>query len=522
MRNQQAWFGLVILSVGLPQVARAGFDFAKLPRISRISDVTCGALIIQHPSGALFLAPVLRSDVSVHVTGVLARTEVRQTFQNPSEETLEGIYAFPLPDQAAVDHMQLIVGERIVEGRIKESGHAREIYARAKQQGDKASLVEQLRPNLFSTRVANLGPGNKVEVVIRFQETLVPQKHLFTLRFPLAFTQRYAPEGAEVLPPPPNPAPTKLRVLLDPGFPLANLASPSHPIVVEKRGRARLVRLGGLGRRDRDFLLTWTPKPSPKPRATILSEVHGDAVYALMMMLPPTETRRKERTREIIFILDSSASMEGRAMDDAKAAVLEALKRHISPRDHFNIIEFDARVRRLFPESRPGTRENLRTASDFVREIKLRRHDEGGPRNGRPPLGDRRRGRIPRLHPRFGVPRHRDSGDPLSTVGRRADLARPRGATPWPGRAGNVVLAAHKETHFAFLPRLKNGDRLTLESPYRTRTYRVDGLSVVHEDDRRFLTSENDRLTLVTYYPFGTTVPPPPLRYVVVATPIGG
>src|SRR5207344_3065346 len=102
------------------------------------------------------------------VAGIVARTRVTQRFRNPTAEWREGVYVFPLPDKAAVDQLRMQVGERIIEGQIRERGAAKATYEAAKREGKKASLVEQERPNLFTTSVAHLGPGEEVVVTIEF------------------------------------------------------------------------------------------------------------------------------------------------------------------------------------------------------------------------------------------------------------------------------------------------------------------------------------------------------------------
>ena len=92
------------------------------------------------------------------ITGLIARTIVRQTFENPGSEWAEGIYVFPLPETAAVDHLRMQVGDQTIEGMIQERAEAKKTYAKAKKEGKKASLIEQERPNMFTTSVANIGP----------------------------------------------------------------------------------------------------------------------------------------------------------------------------------------------------------------------------------------------------------------------------------------------------------------------------------------------------------------------------
>ena len=109
------------------------------------------------------------------------------------EDWLEGVYVFPLPETAAVDQLRMKVGERIIEGQIKERAEAKRRYEQAKQEGKRTSLVEQERSNLFTTSVANIGPGERITVEIEYQETVRYENGQFLLRFPMAVGQRYIP-----------------------------------------------------------------------------------------------------------------------------------------------------------------------------------------------------------------------------------------------------------------------------------------------------------------------------------------
>ena len=117
----------------------------------------------------------------------------RQTFRNDGPEWVEGVYVFPLPATAAVDRLRMHIGERFIEGEIREKAQAQKEYAAAKTAGKKTSLVEQQRANLFTTSVANIGPGETISVEIEYLETISYDEGSFSIRFPLTLTPRYIP-----------------------------------------------------------------------------------------------------------------------------------------------------------------------------------------------------------------------------------------------------------------------------------------------------------------------------------------
>ena len=121
-----------------------------------LDEVASGSLLFRTETpGFHIAAPVVSTDIRIDVTGPIARTVMTQRFRNPSDGWVEGVYAFPLPEDAAVDTLRMRVGDRFIEGRIEEKIAAQEIYEDAKAEGKAAALVEQHRPNLFTTSVAN-------------------------------------------------------------------------------------------------------------------------------------------------------------------------------------------------------------------------------------------------------------------------------------------------------------------------------------------------------------------------------
>ena len=138
-------------------------------------------------------AHLVSAEVEIQVTGLVARARVTQRFANPGDTWMEGLYLFPLPDEAAVDQLRMVVGDRILEGQVKEKAEARQVYETAKAEGRKATLVERHRPNVFSTRVANVGPGEAVEVVLEMQQPVRWDQGEMALRFPTVVNPRYFP-----------------------------------------------------------------------------------------------------------------------------------------------------------------------------------------------------------------------------------------------------------------------------------------------------------------------------------------
>ena len=354
-----------------------------------------GALFVRAAdgAGAWRPAPTLDTDVALEVTGPIVRARVVQRFRNPSDRWLEAIYVFPLPEGAAVDHLDMKVGARIIEGRIEERAEAKRTYERAKREGRKTALIEQERPNVFTTSLANVGPGEEIEVALEYQEVLRWDDAGFRLRFPLVVGPRYipgapldgahegsgwalpttlVPDAPRITPPVLHPDdgpihPVRLRVDLDAGLPLAELVSPSHVVAIEELGPERR-RVALADYADRDFVLEWRPEVGSEPRTAIFSEPAPGGAHVLLMVVPPepaAEVAGPRLAREIVFVVDVSGSMSGPSIEQARRALLFALGR-LSPGDTFNVVRFSHETHALFDRPAPVTASALETAVHFV------------------------------------------------------------------------------------------------------------------------------------------------------------
>ena len=361
-----------------------------------VNDAKAGTLLLRTggPDG-LAVAPQVSTEVAIEVTGMIARTRVTQLFHNPGSDFVEGVYVFPLPEKAAVDRLHMKIGERQIEGRIREKEEARRTYEKAKQEGKKAALVEQQRPNLFTNSVAHIGPNDFVEIRIEYQQALAYDNGGYNLRVPLSVAPRYVPMSGP-LPDEPKAAEAMhqvssvvhpayatgrvngvdIAVSIDAGVPLASVVSSYHDTNFTKAAGGRtLVSLAkDQEEADRDFELTWTLAPGKAPQAAMFTQQRGDTEYALLMVMPPQPTAAERATfqrmpRETILIVDTSGSMQGASIMQARQALDDALDT-LTPRDRFNVAEFNSSTRPMLPHAVPATPQNVERAREWVRALK--------------------------------------------------------------------------------------------------------------------------------------------------------
>jgi Ca-activated chloride channel family protein len=359
----------------------------------RAADVQSGTLLLKMQAG-IVTATRTNTDVTMNISGLVARVSVRQAFRNEGTEWVEGIYVFPLPDKAAVDRMRLHIGERYIEGEIREKEQARKDYERARDEGRKASLVEQQRPNLFTTAVANIAPGERVVVEIEYLEDLRYDNGTFGIRFPMTLTPRYIPgsplpdrkgsgwspdttrvSDASLITPPHVMASRdhriSLRASIDAGMPLEVVASRYHPVdVAEDKNRYTVSLANDEVPMDHDFELLWRPVPSALPRAMVFRETIAGQPHYLLMVVPPDAAKDvpPSMPRELLFVVDTSGSMHGVSIAQAKKALGRALD-GLRANDRFNIIEFNSTTRALYHQSVAADAVNIAHARNFVRGL---------------------------------------------------------------------------------------------------------------------------------------------------------
>lgn len=338
--------------------------------------------------------PLRRLDVRAAITGLTAGTQLTQTFGNPFDVALEATYVFPLPDRAALTALRMTVGDRVIEGVLEERAAARQQYDEAIAAGQRASIAEEERPDVFTLRVGNILPGEEVTVALTLAGPLALADGQAEFRFPLVVAPRYipgaplpgvpvgdgyaadtgaVPDASRISPPVllagfPNPVNLSIEVRVDPaGLPLAGIASSLHA-VSETDGVLR-IRPGE--RVDRDFILrlaygdpsgghSFTLTPDAGKASDDDREAAGAAqgTYQLTLLPPTIGDDATPRPKDLVLLLDRSGSMEGWKMVAARRAAARIVDT-LTDSDRFAVLTFDHEV-----EHAGGLPDGLVSATD--------------------------------------------------------------------------------------------------------------------------------------------------------------
>ncbi len=327
--------------------------------------------------------PLKRTSVSAMVEGPMIQVEVEQEFENPFDDPIEAVYVFPMAHDAAVNGYEIIIGERVVEGRIAEREEARRTYEAARDAGHTAGLLEQQKANVFVQSIANIAPRETVVVRFRYVELLqYDQETGYEWAFPMTITPRYLPEnssdrrsvggsggsrgGVNVPYTDDSGHRVDIDVALSAGVPLLEVSSPSHEVDQRIEDSEARVSLTEEARPDRDFVLRFV---TAGERSIVGFMAHRDpelgGYFTLLVQPKRSFTQGDVTPKEVIVLIDVSGSMQGQPIARAKLAARTILRNLLS-HDTFNIITFASRADQYTTDPVPATESNIADALGYV------------------------------------------------------------------------------------------------------------------------------------------------------------
>ncbi|NEP89745.1 MAG: after-VIT domain-containing protein [Okeania sp. SIO2C2] len=332
--------------------------------------------------------PLKHTEVKAKIAGNLSRIEVTQKFENSFTEPLEATYVFPLPDEAAVDEMEIKIGDRLIKGNIKKREEAKQIYQKAKQQGRTAGLLEQQRDNIFTQSLANIKPGEQIDVIIRYTDSLKFEGGDYEFVFPMVVAPRYipgtpidrsgdtdqVPDASQITPPIVPPATRSghdigMTVEINCGMPIFQVNSISHQIQTSERREIVTVKLGNEDTiPNKDFILRYQVA-SNHTKATVLTQADERGGYFAIYLIPALRYRSDEIVpKDVVFLMDTSGSQRGEPLLKCQ----ELMRRFIhglNPNDTFTIIDFSNTARKLSEQPLPNTPKNIATAINYINKL---------------------------------------------------------------------------------------------------------------------------------------------------------
>jgi Ca-activated chloride channel family protein len=297
--------------------------------------------------------------VDVTIQDQVAVTRVDQVFLNQSKWQIEGTYVFPLPTDAAISDFAMWVDGRKFEGELLDRDQARRIYEEIVRQRRDPALLEYIDRGAFRVSIFPIPPGEERRVELEYSQVLPVDGGLVRYTYPLN-TERFSARPLEEV---------SLSLSIQSADPIKAVYSPSHNVVVDREGefRARV----GYEERDvlpeKDFDLVYTVSPEDVG-LNLLSYKEGEADgFFLMLVAPQVEVdRAKVVDKDVLLILDTSGSMEGEKLEQAKDALVYVLG-HLNEGDRFNITDFSTGVRQYARRPQPASQRDEAIA--WVRDL---------------------------------------------------------------------------------------------------------------------------------------------------------
>lgn len=384
------------ISGAMPSRDEELWVIARAPRSSmRGDDVPgCGSMLALRGAGTTPI-PLEHTSVEANIAGHIASVRVVQQYHNPFSEKIEAVYVFPLPDNAAVNEFVMQIGDRRIRGVIREREEAEQIYEEARGAGHVASLLTQERPNIFTQKVANIEPGRRIEVDIRYFHTLAYDDGWHEWVFPMVVGPRFNPSRSDdpilaaehgeprasgtrtthLAPGDRSGHDVSLSVRVHPGAEIGSIEAVSHDVRVERESSDdALVTLRGSDTiPNRDFVLRYRVASDTTRPAVVTYERNGERWFMASLYPAPMQDERDRLPMEVVFVLDCSGSMEGAPIAQAKAAA-EAGLRRLRPSDTFQIIRFSDQASTFSNGPVAATEENIQRAIRYARGL----HSEGG------------------------------------------------------------------------------------------------------------------------------------------------
>lgn len=324
--------------------------------------------------------PLKSSAATVKIDGTIARVHLTQHYANSGSVPIEAVYVFPASTRAAVHGMTLSTGGRVIVAKIQESAKAKTEYETAKAEKKTAALLEEHRPNVFQMSVANLLPGDDIDVEIDWTETIPAVDSTYEFVFPTVVGPRYtggsaAGNGEKWTANPHlhsgerSPATFTLDASLTTALQLAEVTCPSHPVAVDFKSKdqasVKINTRSGEEAANRDFILRWKLGNNQVDAGLLLNHGASGNHFLLQIAPPPRVSLDQIPPRDYVMVIDVSGSMEGFPLNTAKE-LFKNLVKGLRPDDTFNVVRFAGDSDVLSEEPLPANEENLTLAREFI------------------------------------------------------------------------------------------------------------------------------------------------------------
>lgn len=299
--------------------------------------------------------------VDAVVDGPVAEVRVTQLFRNPTRNVVEGVYIFPLPEEAAVSDFQMTVDGQVLEGKLLDKDEARRIYESIVRSRRDPALLEYVGRNLFQTSVFPIPAGASRKLELRYTQVVGQQDGLYEFTYPLR-TQQYSQTPVKQLA-------ISVELRNQPG--LRTLYSPHFDISIERKGDmgALIGYEAANAQPEHDFSLFFGVDKQAIGLNLLSYKPAGEDGFFLLLASPSIEVAQEAIVaRDLVLVVDVSGSMQGQKMEQARKAARFVVD-NLHEGDRFNLIAFSTGVRLWQNELQAANAQSRREARAWIDKL---------------------------------------------------------------------------------------------------------------------------------------------------------
>ncbi len=326
-----------------------------------------GLIVIHEPPhpipGHFRFAPleVAYHRVNVDIQDNIATTSIDQEFRNPSDMRLEGTYIFPLPEGAHIDKFSMDIGGKMQDAELLDAAKARSLYEEIVRRQRDPALLEYVGRGAFKVRIFPIEPNSRKQIKIRYTQLLKSNDGLTEYVYPLN-TEKFSSRPLEEV---------SVKVNVRSSRPLKTIYCPTHEVELRRSGDRGAT--AGFEQRnvrpDTDFRLVFSEESKPLDIRLLTTSRRGEDGYFLLMASPGLSDREDLQPKDICFVIDTSGSMAGEKIKQAKKAIRFCID-NLNPSDRFQVIRFSTEAQPLWGELMKATTSAREKAGEFVDTFK--------------------------------------------------------------------------------------------------------------------------------------------------------
>lgn len=300
--------------------------------------------------------------VNTHITDQVAVTAIEQEFYNPNAARLEGTFVFPVPKGAHLDKFTMDIDGKPAQAELLGADKARRIYEDIVRNLKDPALLEYAGRDLFKVRIFPIEPHSKKRISVSYTQLLKSDSGLVSYELPLS-TEKFSAKPVKTV---------SVKVALESKRPLKSIYSPSHTVDIKRDGanRATAGYEASEVYPDADFALYFAPEKDEIGMNLLTHRVPGEDGYFLMLASPGVDVKERQViAKDVIFVLDTSGSMAGKKLEQAKKALNFCIE-NLNDNDRFEILRFSTEVEPLFEKLADANETSRAKAMAFVKGLK--------------------------------------------------------------------------------------------------------------------------------------------------------